>query len=87
VSFQYLPAVGTRRRNIETDDHSNIGTTIQSTNTSQYLNIGTNSKSYKPLSFGATPDTKAWALEGDTIITGTGSSYGRRKSYLFLPSK
>jgi hypothetical protein len=63
---------------------SNIGSTIQSTNTSQYLNIGTNTKSFKPLSFGATATTTAWALEGDTIITGTASSYGRRMLTFFL---
>lgn len=56
----------------------NIGTTIQSTNTSQFLNIGTSTTSYKPLSFGSNATTTAWGLEGDTIITTQGSSYGRR---------
>lgn len=56
-----------------------IGDTIQSTNTSMYLNIGESTTSYLPLSFGATANTTAWGLEGDTIITTTGSTYGRRK--------
>jgi hypothetical protein len=44
-----------------------------------YLNIATASTSYKPLVWGATGETTAWGLEGDTIITVRGSSYGRRK--------
>lgn len=63
-----------------TADNFTIGGTIQSKKTGQYLNIQTASTSYKPLVFGATGDTTAWGLEGDTIITVTGSSYGRRES-------
>ncbi|EPE29904.1 hypothetical protein GLAREA_01064 [Glarea lozoyensis ATCC 20868] len=73
-SNKSVPVMGPEK----TSEYFNIGSTIQSTNTSQYLNIGTNSRSFKPLSFGPTATTTAWALEGDTIITGTGSSYGRR---------
>lgn len=60
-----------------------IGSTIQSTNTSLYLNIGEKigGKSYLQLSFGATANTTAWGLEGDTVITTTGSGYGRREFY------
>jgi len=58
-----------------------IGNTIQSSNTSLYLNIGTSSTSYLPLSFGTTGTTTAWGLEGDTIITETSSTYGRRKLF------
>jgi len=60
-------------------DEFTIGSTIQSKKTSQYLNIKTVSTSYKPLVWGASGDTTAWGLEGDTIITVQGSSYGRRK--------
>ncbi|EDU48231.1 predicted protein [Pyrenophora tritici-repentis Pt-1C-BFP] len=58
-------------------DTFTIGGTIQSAKTSKYLNIGTASTSYKPLVWGATAQTTAWGLEGDTIITVQGSSYGR----------
>ena len=61
-----------------TGEYFTIGNTIQSTNTSLYLNIGTASTSYLPLSFNTSASTTAWGLEGDTIITETGSSYGRR---------
>jgi hypothetical protein len=44
-----------------------------------YLNIGTSTTSYLPLSFNSTASTTAWGLEGDTIITESTSSYGRRK--------
>ncbi|KAF2741191.1 hypothetical protein EJ04DRAFT_571895 [Polyplosphaeria fusca] len=64
----------------------NIGTTIQSKQTSQYLNILTASTSYKPLTFSAAGDTTAWGLEGDTIITTTGSSYGRQLNFLACKS-
>ncbi|KAF2654066.1 hypothetical protein K491DRAFT_660789 [Lophiostoma macrostomum CBS 122681] len=63
-----------------------IGSTIQSTNTSQYLNILTASTSYKPLEFAAASSTTAWGLEGDTIITTTGSSYGRQLNFLACSS-
>ncbi|KAI1395477.1 hypothetical protein F4819DRAFT_188751 [Hypoxylon fuscum] len=60
----------------------NIGASIQSTNTSAFLNIGDDATSYKTLTFAAAGATDAWALEGDTIITGTGSSYGRQLNFL-----
>lgn len=56
----------------------NIGGAIQSTNTSMYLEIGSDSTSYKTLTFASASSTKAWGLEGDTIITTTSSSFGRR---------
>jgi carbonyl reductase 1 len=56
-----------------------IGGTIQSKKTNQYLNIASASTSYKPLVWGAKGETTAWGLEGDTIITVQGSSYGRRE--------
>jgi hypothetical protein len=59
-----------------------IGSTIQSTNSSMYLNIGTSSTSYLPLYFNSTASTTAWGLEGDTIITETGSTYGRQLNFL-----
>ena len=69
-------------------DDFTIGSTIQSKKTSQFLNIQTASTSYKPLVWGKTGDTTAWGLEGDTIITTTGSSYGRRElKYLNLEEK
>jgi hypothetical protein len=60
-------------------EYFNIASTIQSTNTSMYLNIRNSTASYKPLSFNVASTSSPWALEGDTIITSTGSSYGRRK--------
>ncbi|OCL14812.1 hypothetical protein AOQ84DRAFT_425915 [Glonium stellatum] len=63
-------------------EYFTIGSTIQSTNTSNYLNIGTASTSYKPLSFSKTSNTTAWALEGDTIITATASTYGRQLNFV-----
>ena len=65
-------------------DEFTIGGTIQSKKTGQFLNIQTVSTSYKPLVWGATGDTTAWGLEGDTIITVQGSSYGRRECDLLL---
>jgi hypothetical protein len=47
-----------------------------------YLNIGTSSTSYLPLYFNSTASTTAWGLEGDTIITESGSSYGRQLNFL-----
>lgn len=57
------------------------GGSIQSTNSSGFLNIGGgDSTSYKTLTFGTTAGTSGvWGLEGDTIITTQGSSYGRRE--------
>ncbi|KAI1454731.1 hypothetical protein F4805DRAFT_438272 [Annulohypoxylon moriforme] len=65
-----------------TSEYFNIGSTIQSTNTSAYLNIGDDSTSYKTLTFADASSTDAWALEGDTIITATGSSFGRQLNFL-----
>ncbi|KAH9221120.1 hypothetical protein DL95DRAFT_455899 [Leptodontidium sp. 2 PMI_412] len=63
-----------------TSEYLIISSTIQSTNTSLYLNIGgkVGGKSFLPLSFGKVANTTAWGLEGDTVITTTGSGYGRR---------
>ena len=63
-----------------TGEDFNIDSTIQSKKSNQYLNIVTASTSYKPVVFGATAETTAWGLEGDTIITRQGTSYGRRQS-------
>jgi hypothetical protein len=60
-------------------EYFTIGSSIQSLNSSLFLNIGPDTgKSYLPLSFDATSNTTAWGLEGDTVITTTASSYGRR---------
>ncbi|KAF1978265.1 hypothetical protein BU23DRAFT_451106 [Bimuria novae-zelandiae CBS 107.79] len=67
-------------------DDFTIGSTIQSKNTGQYLNIQTACTSYKPLVLGQSGDTTAWGLEGDTIITTTGSSYGRQLNFLACQS-
>ncbi|KAF2177235.1 hypothetical protein K469DRAFT_604002 [Zopfia rhizophila CBS 207.26] len=63
-----------------------IGSTIQSKQTSQYLNILTATTSYKPVAFSSTAETTAWGLEGDTIITTTGSSFGRQLNFLACKS-
>ncbi|KAF2273275.1 uncharacterized protein EI97DRAFT_436152 [Westerdykella ornata] len=63
-----------------------IGSTIQSKKTSQYLNIVSASTSYKPVVFGPTGETTAWGLEGDTIITTQGSSFGRQLNWLVCKS-
>ncbi|KAK6071757.1 hypothetical protein SCUP234_04660 [Seiridium cupressi] len=58
-------------------EYFDIDGTIQSANTTRYLNIGSETTSYKTLTFGNSSTTDAWALEGDTIITSTGSTWGR----------
>ncbi|KAI1388969.1 uncharacterized protein F4822DRAFT_263974 [Hypoxylon trugodes] len=63
-------------------EYFDIGTSIKSTNTSKFLNIGSDSTSYKTLTFAEASATDAWALEGDTIITSTGSSFGRQLNFL-----
>ncbi|KAH6657624.1 hypothetical protein BKA67DRAFT_655876 [Truncatella angustata] len=63
-------------------EYFDIAGTIESTNTTRYLNIGSDSTSYKTLTFGSSSSTNAWALEGDTIITGTGSTWGRQLNFL-----
>lgn len=70
-----IPVMGPEK----SSEFFNIGTSIQSTNTSMYLEIGADTTSYKTLTFANASSTKAWGLEGDTIITTTGSSFGRRK--------
>lgn len=64
-------------------DTFEIGGTIASNTTGLFINIGDDSTSYKTLTFGESGETTAWGLEGDTIITTTGSSYGRRKFSTF----
>lgn len=69
-------------------EYFNIDGTIRSTNTSRYLSInGDDATSYKTLTFANTTaggsGTNVWALEGDTIITGKSSNWGRRKSPFF----
>ncbi|KAK7948466.1 uncharacterized protein PG986_009352 [Apiospora aurea] len=67
-------------------EYFNIAVTIQSTNTSRYLSVGDDSTSYKTLAFanttGSGSGTNVWALEGDTIITGQSSSWGRQLNFL-----
>ncbi|ORY64510.1 uncharacterized protein BCR38DRAFT_474960 [Pseudomassariella vexata] len=63
-------------------EYFNIADSIQSTNTSAYLNIGSDTMSYKTLTFGNTSSSSVWALEGDTIITKTSSSFGRQLNFL-----
>ncbi|KAI3332804.1 hypothetical protein F4824DRAFT_282730 [Ustulina deusta] len=66
-------------------EYFNIGSgTIQSANSSAYLTVGSDSTSYKTLTLSASAGTAApgWALEGDTIITGTSSSWGRQLNFL-----
>ncbi|KAF9880751.1 hypothetical protein CkaCkLH20_01793 [Colletotrichum karsti] len=60
----------------------NIAGSIQSANSSSYLNIGSDATSYKTLRFGNASETKAWGLEGDTIITTQGSTWGRQLNFL-----
>lgn len=67
-------------------EYFNIGGTIQSANTTMYLNVGSDSTSYKTLTFSKTASTKAWGLEGDTIITTQASPWGRRK-FESLPTR
>ncbi|KAK8086777.1 hypothetical protein PG994_001751 [Apiospora phragmitis] len=65
-------------------EYFNIAGTIQSTNTSQYLSVGDDSTSYKTLTFANATGgsgTNVWALEGDTIITGQSSSWGRHGNF------
>ncbi|OTB03474.1 hypothetical protein M426DRAFT_178396 [Hypoxylon sp. CI-4A] len=63
-------------------EYFDIGGWIQSANTSRYLNIGNDATSYKTLTFADATVTDAWALEGDTIITGPGSNLGRQLNFL-----
>jgi len=68
-----------------TSEYFTIGSTIQSLNSSLFLNIGPGTgQSYLPLSLDTVSNTTAWGLEGDTVITTTASSYGRRKWSLLL---
>ncbi|PKS07762.1 hypothetical protein jhhlp_006370 [Lomentospora prolificans] len=63
-------------------DTFEIGGTIESSTTGLFINIGDDSTSYKTLTFGEAGETTAWGLEGDTIITTTGSTYGRQLNFL-----
>ncbi|KAF2036238.1 hypothetical protein EK21DRAFT_83940 [Setomelanomma holmii] len=69
-----------------TADEFTIGGTIQSRKTSLYLNIQNATTSYKPLKWETSGTTNAWGLEGDTIITVQGSSYGRQLNWLVCQS-
>ena len=63
-----------------TSDFFTIGGTIQSTNSSAYLAVAAGDASYKTLRFaGSSAGGDVWGLEGDTIITRQGSSWGRRE--------
>jgi hypothetical protein len=65
-----------------TAEEFDIGGTIKSTETGLYININSDDPaSYKSLGFGETGTTTAWGLEGDTIITKQGTSFGRREFY------
>ncbi|KAI1174564.1 hypothetical protein F4777DRAFT_553593 [Nemania sp. FL0916] len=56
---------------------------IQSANSSAYLVVGSDSTSYKTLTLSPTAGTApGWALEGDTIITGQTSAWGRQLNFL-----
>ena len=68
----------------DTADSFEIDGTIQSTNSSMFINISDDDTSYKALSFGEAGEMTGWGLEGDTIITTTASSYGRRKYFKVL---
>jgi hypothetical protein len=59
------------------------GGSIQSANSSAYLTVGSDSTSYKTLTLSSgAAAAPGWALEGDTIITGTSSSWGRQLNFL-----
>ncbi|KAF2995927.1 hypothetical protein E8E14_004162 [Neopestalotiopsis sp. 37M] len=58
-------------------EYFDVNGTIESTNTTRYLNVGSDSTSYKTLTLDEAANTTAWGLEGDTIITTTGSTWGR----------
>ncbi|KAI0406354.1 hypothetical protein F4802DRAFT_596380 [Xylaria palmicola] len=76
-----IPVMGPER----SSEYFNIaGGAIQSANSSAYLTVGADSTSYKTLTLSASAGTAApgWALEGDTIITGTGSAWGRQLNFL-----
>ncbi|KAG8999319.1 hypothetical protein FRB94_006250 [Tulasnella sp. JGI-2019a] len=60
-----------------------INGTILDNTTGLYLNIGpTTGFSYRKLTFDKTASFSGWALEGDTIITATSSSYGRQLNFV-----
>ncbi|KDN71814.1 hypothetical protein CSUB01_04215 [Colletotrichum sublineola] len=62
-------------------EYFNIAGTIQSANSSLYLGIKSDMTSYKSLLFGK-DSIDAWGLEGDTIMTKQGSSWGRQLNFL-----
>ncbi|KAG8785614.1 hypothetical protein FRC15_001047 [Serendipita sp. 397] len=51
-----------------------------------YLNIASTTNTYKALTFDSTATFSGWALEGDTLVTATGSAYGRQLNFLACPS-
>ncbi|RYP04393.1 hypothetical protein DL764_004487 [Monosporascus ibericus] len=74
-----VPVVGPESES----EYFDINGSIRSTNTSMYLNIAEGeSTSYRTLVFGESAATSAWGLEGDTIITTRGSSWGRQLNFL-----
>ncbi|TGJ83250.1 hypothetical protein E0Z10_g5527 [Xylaria hypoxylon] len=76
-----IPVMGPEAKS----EYYNIGSgTIQSTNSSAYLTVGADNTSYKTLTLSSSAGTAApgWALEGDTIITGTSSKWGRQLNFL-----
>jgi hypothetical protein len=73
----------------KSSEYFNIGGgAIQSANSSAYLTVGSDSTSYKTLKLSSNSSSSSgvvapgWALEGDTIITGTSSSWGRQLNFL-----
>ncbi|KAI0205596.1 hypothetical protein F4808DRAFT_409643 [Astrocystis sublimbata] len=59
------------------------GGAIQSVNSSAYLTIAESETSYKTLTLSpSSSSAPGWTLEGDTIITGTSSSWGRQLNFL-----
>lgn len=60
-------------------EYFDVAGTIESVNTTRYLNIGSDSTSYKTVTFSNASTTTGWGLEGDTIITTTASTWGRRE--------
>lgn len=73
------PALGPE----STAEEFTIDKTIQSKKSGLFMNIQNATTSYKPLKWEAEGKTTAWGLEGDTIITVQGSSYGRREYIAF----
>ncbi|KAK1978484.1 hypothetical protein LZ30DRAFT_212382 [Colletotrichum cereale] len=62
-------------------EYFKIAGSIQSANSSLYLGIKSDTTSYKSLLLGK-DSVDAWGLEGDTIMTRQGSSWGRQLNFL-----